>query len=53
MSEHFNQRYIDMNQALTIIFELLKDTDYPIGKLDSFPLIENEDVLKIDDIFVN
>jgi len=34
-----------------IIFHLLKETDYPIGKLDSFPLIENEDVLKIDDIF--
>jgi hypothetical protein len=34
-----------------MIFQLLKDTDYPIGKLDSFALIENEEVLKIDDVF--
>lgn len=41
----------DTSMFNKIIFQLLKDTDYPIGKLDSFPLIENEDVLKIDDIF--
>ena len=34
-----------------VVFHLLKDTDYPVGKLERFPLIENEDVLKIDDIF--
>jgi len=44
---------LDSNTQLfnKIIFHLLKATDYPIGKMDSFPLIENEDVLKIDDIF--
>jgi hypothetical protein len=34
-----------------VVFELLKGTDYPVGKLDSFPLIDNEDNLVIDDIF--
>lgn len=34
-----------------VVFEWLKTTDYPVGKLDSFSLIENEDVLGIDDIF--
>ncbi len=34
-----------------VIFESLKGTHYPIGKLDHFPLVENEDILVIDDIF--
>ena len=34
-----------------IVFELLKRTDYPVGKLEYFPLIDNEDNLVIDDIF--
>lgn len=34
-----------------VVFEMLKDTDYPVGMLDSFPLIENEDNLVRDDIF--
>jgi len=34
-----------------VVFEFLKTTEYPVGKLDSFPLIENEDVLIKDDIF--
>lgn len=34
-----------------VVFEFLKTTDYPVGKLDSFPLIENEDVLVKEDIF--
>ncbi len=36
------------NQA---VFQFLKTTNYPVGKLDSFPLIENEDVLKLEDVF--
>lgn len=36
------------NQA---IFLFLKTTDYPIGKLDSFPLIENDDIIKLQDVF--
>lgn len=34
-----------------IVFEFLKGTEYPVGKLDSFPLVENDDVLVRDDIF--
>lgn len=33
------------------VFEFLKTTDYPVGKLDSFPLLDNTDVLVKDDIF--
>lgn len=34
-----------------IVFEVLKGTDYPVGKLDRFPLVENEENLVLDDIF--
>ena len=34
-----------------VVFECLKTTDYPIGKLDYFPLLDNTDVLVKDDIF--
>lgn len=34
-----------------LIFDYLKTTDYPLSKEDSFPLIDNEDVLVRDDIF--
>ena len=34
-----------------VVFECLKSTDYPVGKLDSFPLLDNTDVLVKDDIF--
>ena len=33
------------------VFLFLKTTDYPVGKLDNFPLIENEDTLGINDIY--
>ena len=33
------------------VFEFLKTTDYPVGKLDNFPLLGNEDVLGITDIY--
>ena len=33
------------------VFMFLKTTDYPVGKLDNFPLIDNEDVLGINDIY--
>ena len=36
------------NQA---VFMFLKTTDYPVGKLDSFPLVDNEDVLGIADVY--
>lgn len=34
-----------------VVFEYLKTTDYPVGKLEEFPLIDNEDILVKDDIF--
>ena len=34
-----------------IVFDYLKTTDYPVGMLDEFPLVDNDDVLVIDDIF--
>lgn len=36
------------NQA---VFMYLKTTDYPVGKLEHFPLVDNEDVLGIADIY--
>ena len=34
-----------------VVFEFLKTTDYPVGKLENFSLINNDEVLGIDDIF--
>lgn len=34
-----------------VVFECLKSTDYPVGKLDTFPLLDNTDALVKDDIF--
>ncbi|WP_318641696.1 phosphoadenosine phosphosulfate reductase family protein [Flavobacterium ardleyense] len=34
-----------------VVFEFLKSTDYPVGKLESFSLIDNDEVLGIDEIF--
>ena len=44
---------MDINVKLfnRVVFEFLKGTDYPVGKLDEFPLIDNEDVLVKEDIF--
>lgn len=44
---------LDYNTKLfnKAVFEFLKTTDYPVGQLDTFPLIDNEDVLVKDDIF--
>jgi len=36
------------NQA---VFQYLKTTDYPVGKLDSFPLVDNDEVLGINEIY--
>ena len=33
------------------VFQYLKTTDYPVGKLDHYPLVDNEDILKRSDIF--
>lgn len=44
---------LDINTQLfnKVVFEYLKTTDYPIGQLDYFPLIDNEDILVLDDIY--
>lgn len=44
---------MDVNMKLfnRAVFEYLKGTDYPVGKLIEFPLVDNEDVLIKEDIF--
>ncbi len=42
---------LDIRAFNKAVFEFLKTTDYPVGKLDEFPLIDNEDVLVKEDIF--
>ena len=42
---------IGVKEFNQVVFQFLKTTDYPVGKLDSFPLIENEDIIRLDDVF--
>lgn len=35
---------IDVKLFNRVVFEYLKTTDYPVGKLDTFPLIENDEI---------
>ena len=42
---------IDIKSFNKAVYEYLKTTDYPVGKLEEFPLIENDDILVKDDIF--
>jgi 3'-phosphoadenosine 5'-phosphosulfate sulfotransferase (PAPS reductase)/FAD synthetase len=42
---------LDIQTFNRAVFEFLKTTDFPVGKLDYFPLAENEDVLGIKDIY--
>ena len=42
---------IDVKLFNRVVFEYLKTTDYPVGKLESFPLIDNDEVLVKEDIF--
>ncbi len=34
-----------------VMFIFLKTTDYPVGKLDEFPLIENDEIINKNDVF--
>lgn len=34
-----------------VVFDWLKTTDYPVGKLDYFPLIDNDEVITRQDVF--
>jgi 3'-phosphoadenosine 5'-phosphosulfate sulfotransferase (PAPS reductase)/FAD synthetase len=42
---------LDIKLFNRAVFEFLKTTDYPVGKLDDFPLIDNEEILGITDIY--
>lgn len=42
---------IDVKLFNRTVFEFLKGTDYPVGKLDEFPLVDNDDILIKEDIF--
>lgn len=42
---------IDVRLFNRATFEFLKNTDYPVGKLDEFPLVDNNDILVREDIF--
>lgn len=42
---------IDVVTFNKVVFEYLKTTDYPVGKLDDFPLIYNTDILVKKDIY--
>ncbi|MDD5792930.1 MAG: hypothetical protein PUD22_10135 [Erysipelotrichaceae bacterium] len=42
---------IDVKLFNHAVFQYLKTTDYPVGKLDHFSLLDNEDVLVKEDIF--
>ncbi|MCQ2077143.1 MAG: phosphoadenosine phosphosulfate reductase [Bacteroidaceae bacterium] len=42
---------LDVKLFNHVVFEFLKTTDYPVGKLDEFPLIDNDDILVKADIF--
>lgn len=52
----FSQKLKDLLQlGITsfnyVVFDFLKDKNYPVSQLDSFSLLENEDSIKIDDVF--
>ncbi|WP_298883688.1 phosphoadenosine phosphosulfate reductase family protein [uncultured Polaribacter sp.] len=42
---------VDLKLFNKVVFEYLKTTDYPIGKLDVFPLIENDEIIGLNDVF--
>ncbi|WP_053976583.1 phosphoadenosine phosphosulfate reductase domain-containing protein [Mangrovimonas xylaniphaga] len=42
---------VDVKLFNKVVFQYLKTTDYPVGKLDSFPLIENDEVIGLNDVF--
>lgn len=58
MSPDFNRRQ-KLNELLSMgipefnqtVFQFLKSTDYPLSKLDNFPLLDNKDSKVRDDIF--
>ncbi|WP_282142793.1 phosphoadenosine phosphosulfate reductase family protein [Cellulophaga baltica] len=58
ISPRFTQRQklnalmdVDLKLFNKVVFEYLKTTDYPVGKLEVFPLIENDEIIGLDDVF--
>lgn len=42
---------VDVKAFNHAVFEFLKTTEYPVGQLDYFPLIDNDDIIVKDDVF--
>ena len=42
---------LDVKVFNRAVFEFLKTTDYPVGKLDEFPLVDNDEVIVKADVF--
>lgn len=42
---------VDVKLFNKVVFEFLKGTSFPVGQLDVFPLIDNDDILVREDIF--
>lgn len=42
---------LDVKAFNQVVFQCLKTTNYPVGKLDKFPLLDNEDALDINDVY--
>ena len=44
---------LDLNVKLfnKVVFEFLKTTDYPVGKMDNFPLVEDDEIIVLEDVF--
>lgn len=42
---------IDVKLFNRVVFAFLKTTDYPVGKLDEFPLVDNDDIVIKEDVF--
>lgn len=58
LSPHFQQSHkldtlleLGVKEFNQVVFQFLKDTDYPLAHANSFPLLDNDDVLIRDDIF--
>jgi hypothetical protein len=58
LSQTFSQKQklhslleLDISAFNHTVFECLKNTDYPLSKERTFPLLENEDILVREDIF--
>lgn len=42
---------LDVKVFNRAVFEFLKTTDYPVGMLDEFPLVDNDEVIVKEDVF--